>query len=196
MDVHTYADDTQLYLSFNAYEPAEESLARQRLELCISEIKSWMAQHQLKLNDDKTELLIASSKHVQTKIQNRNIQIGSAVINALSHVRNLGVFLDSTMSMDKHVKKVCQSSYFQIRNINNIRKLLPQETAAILVHAFITSRLDNGNALLKGISEHHLKKLQLVQNAVACVLTMTRKYDHITPILKDLHWLSVRERIV
>ena len=92
--------------------------------------------------------------------------------------------------MDKHVKKVCQTSYFQIRNINTIWKLLPQEMAAILVHAFITSRLDNGNALLNGISEHHLKKLQLVQNAAARVLTMTRKYDHITPILKDLHWLG------
>ena len=63
------------------------------------------------------------------------------------------------------------------------------------MHAFVTSRLDNGNALLNGISDQQLKKLQLIQNSAARVLTNTRKYDHITPVLKELHWLPVRERI-
>ena len=63
------------------------------------------------------------------------------------------------------------------------------------MHAFVTSRLDNGNALLNGLSEQQLKKLQLIQNSAARILTKTRKYDHITPILKNLHWLPVRDRI-
>jgi hypothetical protein len=63
------------------------------------------------------------------------------------------------------------------------------------MHALVTSRLDNGNVLLNGITEQLTRKLQLVQNSAARVLTKTRKYDHITPILKELHWLPVRERI-
>ena len=195
LSVHTYADDTQLYLSFNVNEPSEENLARERIELCISDIKSWMSKNKLKLNDDKTELLIVSSKNAQNKIQNKTIQIGSSTISASTNVRNLGIYLDSNMSMENHIKKVCQSAYFQIRNLSSIRKLLSKDTAEILMHAFVTSRLDNGNALLNGITEQQLKKLQLVQNSAARVLTMTRKFDHITPILINLHWLPVRYRI-
>jgi hypothetical protein len=154
-----------------------------------------MAKNKLKLNDDKTELLVLSSKHNQNKIHDDSIQIGSSTITASTSIRNLGAHFDPTMSMESHVKKVCQSSYYQIRNLNSIRKMLSQDTAAIITHAFITSRLDNGNCLLNGITDQLLKKLQLVQNSAARCLTKTRKYDHITPVLKDLHWLPVRERI-
>ena len=73
--------------------------------------------------------------------------------------------------------------------------ILSNETAATIIHALITSRIDNGNSLLTGVTDHSLRKLQLAQNAAARILTKTRKFDHITPILKDLHWLPVRERI-
>ena len=97
--------------------------------------------------------------------------------------------------MDQHVKRICQSVYFHIRNVNSIRKILTQETASIIIHALITSRIDNGNSLLTGITDSLLRKLQLAQNAAARVLTKTKKFDHITPVLKDLHWLPVRSRI-
>ena len=71
----------------------------------------------------------------------------------------------------------------------------PYTLFATIIHALVTSRLDNGNSLLAGLSEQQLKKLQLAQNAAARCLTRKRKYDHITPILKDLHWLPVRQRI-
>ena len=97
--------------------------------------------------------------------------------------------------MKAQVKKMCQTAYFHIRNINSIRRLLSHEAAATLVHAFITSRLDDGNSLLYGINDCLLKKLQLIQNTAARVLSKTRKYDHITPVLKKLHWLPVKQRI-
>ncbi|KAL0153340.1 hypothetical protein M9458_051336 [Cirrhinus mrigala] len=66
---------------------------------------------------------------------------------------------------------------------------------SVLVHAFMTSRLDYCNALLGGCPASSINKLQIVQNAAARVLTRSRKYDHITPILKSLHWLPIRFRI-
>ena len=86
-------------------------------------------------------------------------------------------------------------SYFQIRNLYEIRKVLDYDTAASLVHALVTSRLDNGNALLYGITEQQLNKLQRAQNAAARMLTRTRKFDHISPVLHRLHWLPIRYRI-
>ena len=64
-----------------------------------------------------------------------------------------------------------------------------------LLNHFITSHIHNGNSLLTGVTDHSLRKLQLAQNAAARILTKTRKFDNITPILKDLHWLPVHERI-
>ncbi len=73
--------------------------------------------------------------------------------------------------------------------------MLSVSDAEKLVHAFMTSRLDYCNALLGGCPASSLNKLQIVQNAAARVLTRSRKYDHITPILQSLHWLPIKFRI-
>ena len=84
------------------------------------------------------------------------------------------------MTMAETIKKICQPTYFQIRNIYSIRKILSDDTASIMVRALIISRLDNGNALSNTV----LDKLQRTQKAAARILSKTSKYDHIIPILK------------
>ena len=160
--------------------------ARKQAEACILEIKSWMSMNKLKLNDEKTEFLIMTSKYQQHKIRDHSINVGTTTIQASKSARNLGIIFDDNLCMDQHVKRVCQSVYFHIRNVNSIRKILTDETAATIIHALITSRIDNGNSLLTGITDRLLRKLQLAQNAAARILTKTRKFDHITPILQEL----------
>ena len=121
-----------------------------------------MTNNKLKVNDDNTELLIITSKHNQDKIINHQMQIGTATVTSSANARNLGIVFDNTMSMESHVKKICQSAFYHIRNINSIRKILSKKSASILIHAFITSRLDNGNSLLYGINKNLIKKLLLV----------------------------------
>ena len=84
----------------------------------------------------------------------------------------------------------------QLRNLPKVRIYLTQESSEIAVHAFITSKLDFCNSLLYGCRKMRLKKLQYVQNTAARIVTQTRKFDHITPVLFDLHWLPVSYRIV
>ena len=99
------------------------------------------------------------------------------------------------MSMLPHVKFVCKTALYHLRNIARIRKFLSVKTTEILVHAFVSSKLDYCNSLLYNIPKYVLNKLQFVQNAAARLITCSRKYDHITPILIDLHWLTIAERI-
>ncbi len=73
--------------------------------------------------------------------------------------------------------------------------MFSMSNAEMLINAFMTSRLDYCNALLGGCSARLIKKLQMVQNAAARVLTRTRKYDHISPVLLTLHWLPIKHRI-
>ena len=65
----------------------------------------------------------------------------------------------------------------------------------ILVHAFISSKLDNCNSLLYGLPKHLLNRLRLIQNTTEGIVTLSKEFDHITPILFKLHWLSLNYRI-
>ena len=139
--------------------------------------------------------MIITSKYHLSKPITSSLQIASSTIHASAFARNLGITFDNTLSMEDHIKNICKSTFFHIRNIHQIRKVLDDDTAANLVHALITSRLDNGNALLYGITDQQLNKLQRVQNAAARMLTRTRKFDHISPVLYRLHWLPIKYRI-
>ena len=97
--------------------------------------------------------------------------------------------------MDNQVNALCKAAYFHIRNISAIRKYLTEDTTKHLVHGLVTSRLDYGNSLLYGITQRNINKLQLIQNTSAHLITRTKKHDHITDVLRKLHWLPITERI-
>ena len=190
-----YADDTQIYLSFKPSCEMSITGAINTIELVVGIIKDWMRTHFLMLNDDKTEILMISSGKFASKLETTSVVIGNTPLSPGHSARNLGVIFDSCLSMDKHVNSVCRSAFHQLRNIRLIRQSLDYRTAETLIHSFVTSRLDYCNSLLTGMSKKNLRKLQLVQNTAARVLTGTRKYDHITPVLAKLHWLPVHFRI-
>ena len=98
------------------------------------------------------------------------------------------------MSMLPHVKSVCKSAFYHLWNISRIRKLLSIKTTEILVHAFVTFKLDHFNSLLYSVPKCVIKKLQSVQKDAAQLITSSRRLDGITPILFDLHWLPGSER--
>ena len=99
------------------------------------------------------------------------------------------------MSMFPQVKNVCKSAFYHIRTISRIRKYLSTQTAEILIHAFATFKLDHCISLLYNVAKTVIKKYQSVQNVATRLITRSRKCDHITLILFDLHWLPVSERI-
>ena len=79
--------------------------------------------------------------------------------------------------------------------IARIRSYLTPETAKLLLHAFVTSKLDYCNSLLYGVPKYQILRLQRIQNVAARLVTATSRYDHISPVLKQLHWLPVAQRI-
>ena len=116
-------------------------------------------------------------------------------IEPSTSARNIGVIFDEHMSLEKHVTSTCKACFFHLRNISRIRVSLSLADTEKLVQAFITSKLDNANSLLYGLPKFLIDRLQNVQNAAARVVTRTRKYDHIKPVLKQLHWLPISQRI-
>jgi hypothetical protein len=154
-----------------------------------------MLNNMLQLNDKKTETLLITSRHIRQNVDIKSLHVGEAEIGFSDSARNIGVTFDNILSMEAHVTSVSRSIFVNMRNISKIRNLLDTDAVKTLVHATITSRLDYGNALLTGITSAQLERLQRAQNTAARLITRTRMHEHITPVLHELHWLPVRERI-
>ena len=191
---HLYADDIQLYVSFKPNQTDAVDAIR-NLEACINDVSVWMNSHSLKLNNTKSEFVLFGSKVHLSKINIDSIFVQDAVIKVSDSCRNLGVMMDATMSMSSQISSICKSVWYQLRNLGFIRKYLTQSAAEKIVHALISSRLDFGNALLFNLPQTKLAQIQRLQNAAARIITLARKYTHITPILKFLHWLPIEQRI-
>lgn len=97
--------------------------------------------------------------------------------------------------MAEQVKQVCRTAYWHLHSISTIRSCLSREATERLVLSLVISRLDYGNALLLGLPDVLVSKLQRVQNAAARLVVKCGWREHITPILQHLHWLPVRQRI-
>ena len=112
-----------------------------------------------------------------------------------SVVRNLGSYIDEELSMNSHINKVCNASFYYLHNIRRIRKHLSRDSSETLLHAFVSSRLDYCNSLLYGLPQVQIDKIQRVQNAAARLIFEQPKFCHITPVLSQLHWLPIKYRI-
>ena len=193
VDLHSYADDTQLYTSCTS---ADAPTSAVQLLHCIDEVDRWMSSNRLRLNADKTQFIWLGSSQMLAKTNKVPLRVGGADVFPLDTVRDLGVVLDSKLTMKSHVDSVARSCFYQLRQLRTIRRSLTRDAAHTLVHAFIHSRVDYCNAILVGVSDVVIRKLQSVLHAAARLVTGVRWNEHITPTLRDvLHWLPVRQRI-
>ena len=155
-----------------------------------------MKNNKLQLNADKTEFILITPSRQSSKVTVDNVSVGNCDVPVASTARNLGATFDCHMTLQPHVSSIVKSCYWQLRRIGQLRKYLNKEAAERIIHAFISSRLDKGNALLFGLPDNQIDRLQRIHNTAARILTMSKKFDHITPILAGLHWLPVKQRIV
>ena len=103
LDMHFYADDTQLYVSFENNAPEKQSTAVTRLNTCIGDVHKWLANNMLKLNDHKTEVILFTSKHDLKSNPGVAVTVGEQVVRPATTTRNMGVVYDQPLSMIQHV---------------------------------------------------------------------------------------------
>ena len=195
MMYHCYADDTQLMKTVSLKEPANQHDACRMMSDGIKTIEDWMTANKLKLNPEKTEFIVISNSRNFAKVAVDQLQLNNAQVKRVDCVRNLGVTMDSTLTMKEHVAKLCQTCYYYISWVKRIRHILNQHTAKLIIQALVLSRLDYCNVLFLGMPDNIIKKLQRVMNTAARVITQTTRSSSITAALKELHWLPVKQRI-
>ena len=194
MNCHFYADDSQIYIPCNTTSDIHSTA--EQIEHCLQEVKKWMSSNKLKLNDDKSEFMVFGSKFQLKTLSDTHIKMGSAILKPSQNVKNLGVYMDSHLNMRQQIQNTCKCANINIRKIGRIRRHLTTDSTKSLINALVTSRLDYANALLYGIPQKDIYKLQKIQNTCARLITFTPRMASISPILHDLHWLPINKRLM
>ena len=109
-------------------------------------------------------------------------------------MKNLGLTLDSHLSMNTHVSNNSRTCYLELRRLSSIRRFLTCNATATFVSAFVLSRIDYCSSLLFGSTHDVTSHLQRIQNYAARVIVCLPKSYIITTHLKSLHWLPVKVR--
>lgn len=167
-----------------------------QIEAYACEIDNSMYYKKLKLNSDKSELPGISSRYQpRPLVTSLKVITGSSIAQSSASDCNLGVVFDISLTFDKH-SAVCKSAFYHLRRIAKIRSYLSEESTIALIHAFITFRLDNGNAPLYGLPKYQIQRLQSILNCAVRLIKCLSKFDHISALLFELHWLPVEHHVV
>ena len=194
INMQCYADDLQLYIHCR---PNEAAVGVARLLSCIAAIDAWMNANRLKMNPDKTQVIWLGSKQQLAAVNITPLHLhDGTVITPSTSVKSLGVTFDSELTMAEHVNNVARSCFVHLRQLRFIRHSLTHESAKLLIHAFISSRVDYCNSVMYGATRQVARKLQAVMNATAQLVTGLGRFDHVTRVLRDeLHWLPIKQRV-
>jgi hypothetical protein len=185
LQAHLYADDTQV---LGSCLPC--------LSTCLDDVASWMRSNRLQLNTNKTELLWCASARRQSQLPSTPLRVGSTMVSPSSSVRNLGFYIDADLSgrTPGH-----QNNSVLLRSSSaatwSTSLSIPIDIFNSLVVSLVLSRLDYGNAVLCGLPQYQYRRLQSVLHAAARSILNIRRYDHVTPALIELHWLSAVDRV-
>ena len=153
-----------------------------------------MSVNRLKLDEDKTEMILLSSPKSNLTLPSSVDLNGCSVTISSSALNLVGVTFDQSLSFHQHVANVCRLCYLEIHCISSVHHLLTDDATKAFLCAFVLSRLDYCNALLACSPKHLIEKLQKVQNHAARLIFPCSKFDHVTPLLHSLHWLPVHMR--
>ena len=111
-------------------------------------------------------------------------------------MRDLDVVFDQYLTFHDHISGICKSTLFHLRSIGRIRNLLTFDATAQLIHALTTSRLDFCNSILYNLPNNKIERLQRKQNQAARMLKCIPRRNHITPVMRELHWLKIYDIII
>ena len=191
-NIESYVDDTKIYLSC-ASKDIHSCL--QRVAEDLESIAGWCCANHLLINPDKTKLLLFGTRQLVSKLTDVTVPFLGQQLRPVSSAKDLGVILDSGLTFNDHILSLSSSLLFSLCQISRIRHLFSKEVLYIMINSIVFSKLFYCSAVWSGTYKQNIHKLQLLQNFAARILTETKKYDHITPVLKTLGWLTIEEQL-
>ena len=199
--IKLYADDSQLYISFNPKYPSEYHDVIDRVNKCLGEIKLWMIMNFMKVNESKTELLILAKPLVlKTHIFDISVDFAGTIVHPTECKEekwtSLGVKLDASLTMARQINNVKQKCNWTLHNMWTINRYLNESVRIMMVKQLNISRLDNCNVLYIGLSKSLMKKLRSILNGcIRFIYNVKDVEQDLLPFYKKSHILPIKDRI-
>ena len=149
----------------------------------------------MKINPDKTEILLLRPSCLNHEIVINGVLIDGQCIRFSKQVKDVGVWLDQNLDMNKHINSIVSHCHKILRDIGRVKKYMQRTHLETIVHAIISIRLDYCNSLFVNLNKDSIFKLQKVQNTAARLILGKRRRDSAKDALRELHWLNVDARI-
>ena len=184
--INGFADDHSIRRSFITDSRDQENQSISMLMDTVATIASWMDTMHLKLNPDKTEFIIFSSRSQPAKCTTNYVSISDSTIPRSPGVKYLGVILDENLSLKEHMLLKCRKAMANFVMICNIHKFLTKDDCITLVLGLCISHLDYANALFCGFPEKTISHLQRIQAMCAKLTLEKSKFDSTTEALAHL----------
>ena len=146
----------------------------------------WMRSNRLQLNTAKTEILWSTTGRRSHQLPQSPLRVGTDEVIPTSVVRDLGIYINSDVSMRSHIRRTVSACFTVLRQLRSIRRSVPRSVFQSLVVSLVLTRLDYGNSILAGILQYQLKRLQSVINSAARLVFSSSRYEPITPLLRQL----------
>ena len=154
--LHQYVDDCQVCVTTSIDDVA---LAVDRLARCVSDVGEWMSSSQLRLNSSKTRAIWLGYKNQIDRVNINSVPVLSSSVSTVDSVRDLGVVINSRLTMSDHVTALCRSGYYQLWQLRLVVRTLPEAAAKTLVQAFVSCLLEYCNVLIYGITDNFFRRL-------------------------------------
>ena len=193
-NIKGFADDHQIYLSF--VPEFQYNILHGYLNMVVSKIFCWMNEYFLKLNPDKSKIIVFGTADILDKITINGIFLNNNCVRFVNNVKNLGFYLDSALTLDRQINEVSKSCFLSIKNISCIKHFLDYEQKRMLISSLVLSKMDYCNSMYIGTSSYNIRKLQSIQNSAARLVFGFQNNNSNLSMLNKLHWLPVKNRIM
>ena len=192
-DLVQYADDSQYIFSGS---PNNVKAITDHAEYIMSRAKHYFDSNGLKVNPQKTQAIFVGSRQNIAKIPvDTRINFDGNLIEPTCQVKNLGVVFDNYMTFDKHIDEIRRKTIGSLIYLNNIKNKIDKETRIMLVQSLAMSKVDYCFKIWGSTGITQIQRIQKLQNFAAKIaIGNVKKYDHVTPCIRELKWLRIEEK--
>ena len=191
-ETESYVDDTKIYLSI---QPIDLENGILRVAADLNRIAEWCCSHFLLISPTKTKLILFGVSYILSRLPTINIDFLGQLLTPVPACKDLGLTLDSHLSFNDHISTLTSSLLSSLCQINRVKHLFSEDTLLLIINSLVFSKLFYCSTVWSGTTNYNIKKLQLIQNFAARIVKGLRKYDHVTPALSNLNWLSVERQL-
>ena len=184
-----YVDDTKLYMSFGVHDCKNAVVAMNEdlLRFC-----NWCFDNGLLINQDKTKLIIYGSRQMTERLPQFHLSLLGKELVPTQSVKDLGVTFDKNLIFNNHIVNPVSSCMSALGQISRGKHVFKEDLRMTIINALVFTKLYYCSSVWSNTTDTNIRKLQ---NFAAHIVSNTKKYDHVTPVLKSLRWLPVKTNL-